>query len=429
MPAPVPVKADPAQSPSSGLPLAGVTVLELAVLFAAPYGATLLTDLGARVIKLEQLSGDPVRNMPGFPEVGGAKATQGKESVAVDISTPEGREIVHRLAARADAVIEGFRSGAAERHGVDAATLRRINPDLVYLSAHGYGMGGPCGDRPAFAPSIGAAGGVGAANLGESVPHEPCRTVDDISTQSHFVRAATTSRYAQTDGFGALAAATALLLGLVARARGHGGQHVSTSMLLTTAHALADHVVDFPGRGPAPAPGPDMRGPGALYRVYDASDGWVFLAAPQPEEWNGLVKAMAPHVDLSADPRFETEESRRTNDEALAAVLSRVFTTLGKHQWQELLTSADVACVAVHTGLNEPLLMSDDYGRASGYIADVEHPTFGPHPRLAPVVRFSRSATQAKPGTLCGTATQAVLEELGYSGEQIADLRARQVVG
>jgi crotonobetainyl-CoA:carnitine CoA-transferase CaiB-like acyl-CoA transferase len=422
----VPEGTDP---PPDGLPLAGVTVLELAVLFAAPYGATLLTDLGARVIKVEQLSGDPVRNMTGFPEVGGAKATQGKESIAVDISTPEGREIVHQLAARVDAVIEGFRTGAAERLGVDADTLLRINPDLVYLSAHGYGLGGPFGDRPAFAPSIGAAAGIGAVNLGDSVLHSPGQSLDEISRQSHLIRAGTTSRYAQSDGFGALGAATALLLGLLARARGGGGQHLTTSMLLTNAHALADHVISFPGCGPAPAPGPDMRGPCALYRLYDASDGWVFLAAPQPEEWNGLVKAMAPYVDLCADPRFETEESRRVHDEALTAVLAAVFPTMGKQRWQELLTACEVACVAVHTGLNEPLLMSDDFGRASGYIADVEHPTFGPHPRLAPVVRFSRSMTQAKPGTLCGTATQSVLEELGYSEERIADLRARQVVG
>jgi crotonobetainyl-CoA:carnitine CoA-transferase CaiB-like acyl-CoA transferase len=85
--------------------------------------------------------------------------------------------------------------------------------------------------------------------------------------------------------------------------------------------------------------------------------------------------------------------------------------------------------VAVTAGLNEPILMAEEYGRASGYIADVHHPTFDDHPRLAPVVRFSRSATQAKPGTLCGTATEKVLHELGYDAAQIADLRDRGVIG
>lgn len=415
--------------PVPDLPLQGITMLELAVLYAAPYAATLLTDLGARVIKIEQLAGDPVRNMTGFPEVGGAKATQGKESIAVDLSTPEGKEIVYRLAARADAVIEGFRTGAAERLGVDAETLLGINPDLVYLSAHGYGLGGPFANRAAFAPSIGAAAGIAGAILGDSVGHEPCRNVGEIGAQSHQMRAGASSRYAQADGFAALGAASALLLGLVARARGHGGQHLSTSMLLTAAHAVADQVISFPGSRPPPVPGPDMRGPSALYRVYDAADGWVFLAAPHRDDWDALVKAMASDVDLCADPRFATETDREDHDSALAAVLAGAFATRGAKHWQELLTGADVACVEVYTGLNEPLFMSDKYGRASGYIADVEHPVFGPHPRLAPMVRFSRSMTQARPGTLCGAATQAVLEELGYSMEQIADLKARQIVG
>jgi crotonobetainyl-CoA:carnitine CoA-transferase CaiB-like acyl-CoA transferase len=200
-------------------------------------------------------------------------------------------------------------------------------------------------------------------------------------------------------------------------------------MLLTTAHGLADHVVDYPGNPGGLTPGPDMRGPGALYRIYDAADGWVFLAAPQPGEWDDLVGAMAPYVDLGADPRFSTVQDRRDHDAALTDALAAAFVTRSKGEWQEELAAADVACVALTTGLNEPLLTAEEYGRASGYIADVHHPVFEDHPRLAPVVRFSRSATQAKPGTLCGTATEAVLQELDYSDGQIAELRARRVVG
>jgi crotonobetainyl-CoA:carnitine CoA-transferase CaiB-like acyl-CoA transferase len=420
----------PAVSPPVGrLPLEGVTILELAMIYAAPYGVTLLTDLGARVIKIEPLSGDPIRGLAGFPEAGGAKSTQGKESVALDISTPEGLEIVHRLAAGVDAVLEGFRHGVAKRLHVDADSLLAINPNLVCLSARGYGVGGPHCDRPAFAPSIAAAGGVAAAHLGGTVREDPLRSIDEVRERSNRLRGANSSRYAQTDGFSALAVATSMLLGLLARRRGAGGQELFTSMLLTTAHGLADHVVDYPGNPGGLTPGPDMRGPSALYRIYDAADGWVFLAAPHPGEWDSLVGALAPYVDLSADPRFSTGRDRRDNDAALADTLAVVFATRAKDEWQEELTAADVACVAVTTGLNEPILTAEEYGRASGYIADVHHPVFEDHPRLAPVVRFSRSATQAKPGTLCGTATDSVLRELGYSEEQIEDLRARRVVG
>jgi crotonobetainyl-CoA:carnitine CoA-transferase CaiB-like acyl-CoA transferase len=421
--------APPAAPPKGRLPLDGVTILELAVIYAAPYGAALLTDLGARVIKIEPLTGDPGRNLAGFPEAGAAKSTQGKESVALDISTPQGVEIVHELAARADIVLEGFRDGVAQRHHVDAETLLGINPRLVYLSAHGYGVGGPYSDRPAFAPSIAAAGGVAAGHFGHAGSERPLGSIDEIREQSNRHRGAASSRYANTDGFSALAVATSLLLGLLARERGAGGQEMFTSMLHTTAHAMADQVVDYAGSPGGAGPGPDMRGPGALYRIYDAADGWVFLAAPQAGEWDRLVDVLEPYVDLRTDPRFSSPADRRAHDPALTDVLTEVFLTRRKDEWEQDLTAADVACVVVATGLNEPILIAEEFGRASGYIADVCHPVFEDHPRLAPVVRFSRSATQAKPGTLCGTATEKVLQELGYRDEQIADLRARKVIG
>ncbi len=165
----------------SGLPLEGVTVLEMAVQFAAPYGATVLTDLGARVIKVEPLTGDIIRGMAAFPESGGAKVMQGKESICLDISTPEGAEIVRRIAARADLVLDGFRPGATSRAGLGADDLRKLNPGLSTRSAaSGYGPGGPYSSKPAFAPSIGAAGGVARANLGDTVQDAPGQSPAEI---------------------------------------------------------------------------------------------------------------------------------------------------------------------------------------------------------------------------------------------------------
>ena len=330
-------------APAGRPPLEGVTVLELAVQYAAPYGVTLLADLGARVIKIEPLEGDSIRRQQlAFPEVGGGKVMQGKESVAVDLHTPEGVELVHQLAARVDAVVDGFRSGAAERLGVDAATLHRINPDLLYLSATGYGTGGPCGDRAAFAPSFGAAGGIAAAHLGGPGPEDPTISLDDVVARSILLRGASASRYASADGVGALGVATALLLGLVARARGAGrtDQHLVSSMLLSTAHAMANDVIEFPGGTTGAAgPGPDLRGPNALYHLYDAADGWVFLAAPQASEWTALAAALRPHVALDGDPRFADTSARAANDAALVEVLARVFATRGKDEWQRELTA------------------------------------------------------------------------------------------
>ncbi len=128
--------------------LGDVTMLELGTFFAAPFGGTVLREVGARVIKVEPMEGEPMRTLLPFPELGAAKCVQGKESICVDLSTEEGRAIVHALARKSDIVLQSFRAGVAERQGVDAATLRAVDPDLVYLNSPGYGIDGPCGDRP-----------------------------------------------------------------------------------------------------------------------------------------------------------------------------------------------------------------------------------------------------------------------------------------
>ena len=423
----VPISA-PRADHDARLPLEGVTILELAVLYAAPYGATLLTDLGARVIKVESLSGDPIRGMVGFPEAAGAKVMQGKESICVDTTTPEGLEIVLRLAERADVVLQGWRAGAAERHGLDAKSMLARNADLVYLHAPGYGDGGPCGHRAAFAPSIAAAGGVVRAALGNKVPERADLTIEEIRTHARHLQPAGTVTQAQPDGLAAVGVSVALMLGLVARDRGAGGQSLASSMLTTVAGALADFVVDGDDGGKHVESDADLRGLHALYRIYDAADGWVFLAAPQEHEWRRLVHALGEGAALGEE-RFATAEKRRANDAALVEVLEGVFAKGDQATWERELLAAGVACVAVSTEPVEVLLQSDDVGQASGWVTEVVHPTFDQHLRLAPLVRFSRSATQAKPGVLAGSATDALLRELGFDDAAIADLRADGIVG
>ncbi len=196
-------------------PLAGVTVVELGTFYAAPFGATLLTDYGARVIKIEQLDGDPMRSIMPFPEAGGIKVLQGKESVAVDMHAEAGREIVYELVRRADAVLQSFRAGVVDRLGYDDKTLLGINPDLVYLNAPGYGVDGPYGHRPAYAPTIGAGTGLARRNTGTSIPERDDLTLDDIKVNSLRLGTAALG-VGNSDGFSALGAGTALALGLLA---------------------------------------------------------------------------------------------------------------------------------------------------------------------------------------------------------------------
>ena len=426
--APAPGAFAPAAA-GSGLPLAGVTIVEMAVQFAAPYGATVLTDLGARVIKVEPLAGDIIRTMMPFPELGGVKVMQGKDSICVDITTEEGADIVRKCVGSADIVLDGFRPGAAERHGLGPESLRKVNPNLVYVSASGYGEGGPYSNRPAFAPSIGAAGGITRANLGEAVQETSGLSPQQVLEASMQLFAGSSILQAQADGFAALGVGTSMLLGLLARARTGEGQRVSSSMLAVVAHAMAEHVIDGSGL-PSPAgPGEDMRGPHALYRIYDAADGWVFLAVISEAEWLALAEALRDEVDLAADARFASAALRAANDRALAQTLAHVFSGAPKGEWEDGLLAADVACVAVSTERVERFLQGEETGKASGYVVEVTHPALEEHLRLAPLVRFSRSATQAKPGVLAGQATDPILTELGYDSDAIADLRIRKIVG
>ncbi|MET0146676.1 MAG: CoA transferase [Ilumatobacteraceae bacterium] len=411
---------------AAGLPLAGVTILELAVLFAAPQGPAMLTDLGARVIKVESLAGDPIRNMVTFPESGGVRVMQGKESICVDLSTREGLALVKELAADADVVVQGFRAGAINRLGLDYESVRAVNPDVIYVNAPGYGVDGPYGARPAFAPSIGAAAGLPLTNLGSSIPTGDDLSMAEIQDGSRRLSAAGTHSVAQADGLAALGTATAVMFGLVARDLGAGGQELFTSMLNTGAHAMSAQAVDWPGSPGEAGVDADLRGFGPLYRIYDAAEGFVLLAAPSPRDWSRLVAALGADSDLG---RFDDPETRQADPGGLAETLAAVFATASAVAWETRLRAAGVGCVEVNTTSLEALLIDSPLGRDGGYVSDIVHPTFDEMVRQAPMIRFSRSSTQALPGVLAGQHTDAVLRELGYDDDAIADLRARKVVG
>lgn len=405
-------------SQARGLPLDGVTILEVATMFAAPHGTTMLTDLGARVIKVEPLNGDNIRHILPFPELGGAKVMQGKESLAIDMSTAEGIAIVQRLAATADVVVQGYRAGAMAKLGLDYASIRQHNPDVIYVNAPGYGVDGPYGSKPAYAPSIGAASGLPLANVGLTVPESPDLTIEQIRDGARRLSAAAAIANAQADGFAALGVSTAIVFGLLARARGAGGQELFSSMLNTGAHAMSAQAVTYAGAPTEPSPGADLRGLGSRYRIYDAAVGHVFLAAPSDADFDRLADALAAHGDLRAtsDSHAETE------------LLTSIFVARSALEWERDLLAAGVGCVALNSDSIESLLYSDEFGRASGYVVDVVHPTFDEHPRLAPYLQFSHSETQARPGVLAGDQTDLILTRLGMTDADVTDLRARRIV-
>jgi len=413
--------------PSGEAPLAGVTVLELGVYFAAPFGATLLAELGARVIKLEQPDGDPIRSMLPFPELGAMKVLQGKDCVAVDLNSEKGREVAHRLVAQADIVLQSFRAGVARRLGLDAETLLKINPDLVYLCAPGYGEGGPCGSKPAFAPTIGAAAAMAWRTVGSAVPERDDLSLDEVKRAAMQLSMSILS-VGNADGFAGVSAAVAMLLGLLARRRGAGGQELMTTMLSSAAHALSEITVEYEGRPVCPAADPGLFGLGALYRLYRCADEWVFLAAPGERDWMRLTAAPEAAA-LFSDPRFQTAQGRAANDEALAERLAGLFAGRAAIDWERDLTAAGVACVVAERG---PVAANYvDEGRAGhlcGLLTTGTHPILDEVPRLKPLLTFSRSAGRTGDAGLVGQHTGRVLREFGFTDAEIAALAAERVV-
>lgn len=416
--------------PVGELPLAGVTILELGTFYAAPYGATVLTDLGARVIKIEPLSGDPMRVQQAFPEAGAMKVLQGKESVALDLAAPESKDILQRIAAQCDIALCSFRMGVAHRLGVGPEDLREINPNLMYLEAPGFGVLPPYGNRPAFAPTIAAGSGIAMRNAGSLVPEGVPEDLDVIRGYAGQLSAAGGSSAAQPDGVAALAVGTAIALAALLQSRGVKGQHMLTTMLQSCAHCLAEDMVEYDGR-PAPLTADaEAYGLSALYRLYEAADGWIFLAAPSPHEWESLVAALTERdggAALASDSRFATADLRQANDAALAEMIAGVIRQRTARDWETDLIARDIGCVVAESEPVENLYVGE-FAEEHAWLETVESPVLGDYPRIGPMNRFSRSATAAKPGCMLGQHTVEVLREFGYSEAEIGDFVERKVV-
>jgi len=405
-------------------PLAGITIVEFGFFYAMPFGVTLAAALGARVIKIEDRHGDPIRAAFGG-DAGSAKVTEGKESLSVNLKSEEGRAIVRKLVAEADVFVVGFRPGVAERAGLDYESLSAVNPRLVYVHSGGYGTDGPYAARPLYAFAAGACAGNFQRHAGFWM--DPELSADFSVPELQAVVMPRLRGPVDGDSNAAIAVCTSILLGLAHQARTGEGQFVSTTMILGNAYSYSDDFNEYAGKPPVPRSDPEQYGLGALYRLYGAADGWVFLAAPQPREWEALAAALE-HPEWLDDARFVDVEARRANDAALAGVVGDALRTRTADEWEKLLSDRGVGCAHVFAREHAVFTATDTVIRDTGLVAEIEHPTLGRLIRHGAPVQFSETPGRIAAGCVRGQHTEAILTEMGYSDGAIAQLLADEVV-
>ena len=408
--------------PGPGL-LSGVTILELGMWIALPFAATQLAELGARVIKLEPLEGDPMRTTGPVSY----KIVQGKESMAIDLKRPEAREIVHRLVAQADAVIHSYRPGVPERLGIDFATLRKINPRLVYLYNGSYGSRGPKSYAPAFHVTGGAVAGGAHAQAGAGCP-PAAGVVLSTEEMAQVSRRLELSNEANPDFNSAVTAAAAVTMGLYARERTGQAIELETRMMLSNAMMMSADFIDYVDRPARREVDPDLNGLGPLYRLYEASEGWVFIAAPQQRDFERLCGALDVS-SLLGDPRFDSAEARALGDhaEALANALGMAIAKRSAEDLESDLTARGVACMRADQGPYRTWIFEQDWALKQGVVVDIEESMEGGYRRYGAPVTNDRPV-ELRGAFPAGAETRSLLAEVGYSSEEIGSLLSAGVV-
>jgi crotonobetainyl-CoA:carnitine CoA-transferase CaiB-like acyl-CoA transferase len=408
----------PAARPAGGTrrpPLDGFTVVEASTIIATPFAASMLADLGARVIKLEPLGGDPFRTMGGG--VGAARVNTGKECIAVDLKRAEGQAIAQRLIDRADLVMHNYRPGVPERLGIDYATLSARNPRLVYLACNGYGPSGPGALRPSTHPIPGAALGGVLYQVGGPPDTGPMSLALVRETARRLMRA----NEVNPDPNTSVVACTLALLGLRARRVAGTGQEVFADMFGANAYANFDDFLRWPGKPERRLPDRDGYGIDPLWRLYRCREGWVFLGIANDVEWARLKHELgdASLPDAAASARA---------DATTAARLQALFAARDAAAWEAALAPHGVGCVRADERPPTEFLFDDPQAQAEDLLVDALHPEWGAYRRHGAMVRFEATPAVLRGTSLTGQHTDALLEELGVGADERARLRAARVV-
>jgi formyl-CoA transferase len=382
--------------------LKSFTVVECSTFVTGPYAASLLADLGARVIKIESPpDGDPYRYFAPDPyfSFNFAHLNRNKESLALDLKSANGKEICLELLKRADVFVENFRPGTAERLGLGYETLHALNPRLVYCSISAFGQSGPYADKPGFDTLGQAVSGLLSLLTDPNEPKVMGMAISDYVT-------------GLSAGYGILGA-------LLGREQSGNGCRVETSLLQATLSFIGETAAGYLRTGVVPNRMARVKNAHAFAFVCkDRLPIAIHCSVPE-KFWLAMLKA-ADRIDLAEDPRFKTRNVRRQNYESLEKELAPVFATRTRDEWLKVLEASDVPVAPLYDIAE---VLADPQVRHLGLIEESIHPQAGKLQFVCGPVGYDGLAKEPSTAPpLVGEHSVGILKELGYAQTAIDDL-------
>jgi len=393
--------------------LDGIRVLDMTIWQQGTSASAMLADLGADVIKIEEPSGDPGRGVHVIEKVGGLSAyfealNRGKRSVALDLKHEKGREIFLRLAREADVFVTNFRPGVNERLGIGYEDVSKVNPQIIYARASGYGRNGPEAQDGSF-DILGQARGGLMAITGDPDGF-PKNTGAPIADQ-----------------VGGMMAAFGILAALLHRERTGEGQEVDVSLLGSVMALQSFNITSHLFSGELPKRFP-RAGFSPFWNVYKGSDGRYFaMGMLLNRGWHDICEVIG-QPELEEDERFAGYDARvRDRAGELIAIFDESFARRPAEEWVRLLCERNVFCARVQ---DYEQIASDPQVLANGYIVEVERPDGPPVRMVATPVQLSKTPARIRGlAPEIGQHTEELLVEAGYSWDEIESLRGEGVIG